>query len=190
MKYKLFFLWFCLGFSNKISLANNTLQICMPLTFSEDKNEVFILVLQSEQQKVKSFLGMPSFKTMMEAEQITSYLLDPFKHDGETFGGFSIRKKGFILSPMNSMELKRIVSTDANYGFDNMMKNCTFSPRLGLEFRKGTQVLRLLVCYDCKVWRFIGESINKEEDFDPSFELMMAYLQKIFPNEAPARKNY
>ncbi len=142
-----------------------------------------------EQQKVKRFLGYSSYKILMEAEQINGFLLDPFRHDGETFGGFSIRKKTSSLTAIQSMELKKILSSDANYAFDNMMKNCTFTPKLGLEFRKGTQILRILISYDCRVWRFVGEGINKEEDFDPSYELMLAYLQKIFPNDSPRKNN-
>lgn len=190
MTYKYFLLWFCLCIGHKESIANFYIREYTNNELSIEINEDLVRCFQSEQLKVQRFLGMTSFKIMVEAEQINCYLLDPFRHDGETFGGYSIRKKGYAISTINCLELKKILSTDANYAFDNMMKNCTFTPKLGLEFKKGTQILRLLVSYDCRVWRFVGEGINKEEDFDPSYELMMSYLQKIFPNDIPARKNY
>ncbi len=188
MIYKLFFL--CLCFCSNLSIAKEYVRAYRSNELSEEIIEDLRKHFQSEQHKVKRFLGSSSFKIIMEAEQINGYLLEPFRHEGETFGGYSIRKKGYAISTINCLELKKILSTDASYAFDNMMKNCTFTPKLGLEFKKGTQILRLLVSYDCRVWRFVGEGINKEEDFDPSYELMMSYLQKIFPNDVPARKNY
>ncbi len=134
------------------------------------------------QSKAKRFLGSSAI-IIMEAEQVTAYLLDANKHTGQIFEGFTIIKKGKPLTLNNIEEIKRILSTDATYGFDNFRKNCTFTPILGIEFKKKGKTVRILVSFDCNVWRFIGDNINKEEDFDPARSIMLDYYKKLFENQ-------
>ena len=138
--------------------------------------------------RFRLFLGMNASKTIVQAEQITPFLLYPFKHDGETFAGYTVRKKGALLTQNEIISLKKIICSDRNYAFDNLMKNCTFTPILGLEFKKGTQIVQVLICLDCDVWRFVGHNLNKEEDFDIAHERMINYLRQIFPTDAVVKQ--
>ncbi|MEA5404380.1 hypothetical protein VB776_15715 [Arcicella sp. DC2W] len=133
--------------------------------------------------KLRHFLGTNASKTIIQAEQVTPFLLYPFKHDGDTFAGYTVRKKGVSLTQNEVISLKEIICSDRNYAFDNLMKNCTFTPILGLEFKKGTQIVQVLICLDCDVWRFVGNDLNKEEDFDVAHGLIINYLRQMFPTD-------
>ncbi len=146
---------------------------------TDSTSEVF-----KDYKRLRLFLGTNASKTIIQAEQITPFLLHPFKHDGETFAGYTVRKKGVSLTQNEVISLKKIICSDRNYAFDNMMKNCTFTPILGLEFKKDTQIVQVLICLDCDVWRFVGHNLNKEEDFDIAHELMINYLRKTFPTDS------
>lgn len=147
--------------------------------YSDSASEVL-----QESYLLKRFLGTNASKTILLAEKITPFLLYPFKHDGETFAGYAVRKKGNELTQNEIGILKKIICSDKNYIFDNLMKNCMFTPILGLEFKKGTQIVQVLICLDCDVWRFVGQNLNKEEDFDAVHQMIVNYLRQIFPTDS------
>jgi hypothetical protein len=117
------------------------------------------------QQKVRIFLGSAA-SVLIEADEITAYKLGIYKDNQPNFEGFSILSKPIKLQPKQSLNIKKLFATDAVYSFDKFRKNCTFTPTLGLEFKKGNRTLRLLICYDCNVLRYVHDGLTKEEDFD------------------------
>lgn len=150
-------------------------------------NNQSLKAISSDTQSVsflRNFIGKNASTTILFAEQITPFLLHPFKHEGETFGGFSIRKKGTSLKHQEMTEVKKLFCEDINYVFNDLMKNCMFTPIFGLEFKKGAQTVQVLICLDCDVWRFVGQDLNKEEDFDMAHSLILNYLKRIFPSDA------
>ncbi len=134
------------------------------------------------QPQVKNFLGTKAASILSEAETVQAFLLDPFPNASATeqFNGFKVLKKS-TLSAKNSTIIKTILGTDAHYGFDQLMKNCTFTPSLGLRFYKNGQTLDVLICLDCDVWRFIGYQLNKTEDFDPAHQQVREFILMAFP---------
>lgn len=132
------------------------------------------------QPKVKQFLGTNASAILAEATSIEVFLLEPLPSaGGEQFNGFKVLKRS-LLTPENSIAIKKILGTDAHYGFDNLMKNCIFTPSLGLRFHHNGQTLDVLINTDCNVWRFVGNQLNKTEDFDPAQKQVKDFLQMAF----------
>ncbi|MEI7582749.1 caspase family protein [Runella sp.] len=138
--------------------------------------------------KVTGFLGTSVASTIMQAERVNVYLLYPFKHDGQTFEGFRIRKKIDNLSASQIQPLKSIIGNTASYSFDQLVKNCIFSPLVGVEFQKGNDTVKLLLCTDCDVWRFYNNNTKKEEDFDNAHADVVNWIKTIFPNDPIIKK--
>ena len=128
------------------------------------------------QQKVRNFLGSAA-SLLIEADEIIAYKLGVYKESQPNFEGFTILSKPLKLQPKQSFNIKKLFATDAVYSFDKFRKNCTFTPALGLEFKKGNRKLRLLICYDCNVLRYMHDGLIKEEDFDLyKKQVKMVYL--------------
>lgn len=133
------------------------------------------------QPQVRQFLGNNASTILAEAEIVEVFQLEPFpkSKSNTSFNGFNILKKN-TLSLNKVYSIKKILGNDANYGFDEFMKNCTFTPSLGIRFRKQDKVLDVLVCFDCDVWRFVGEQLDKTEDFDPAHQQMKSFYLTAF----------
>lgn len=136
-------------------------QVCFSAFASE-----FIQELKPE-TKVRTFLGSEA-SIMADADEIEVFKLGNYGKQKQNFEGFLILGKSRKLLPKEILSIKKIFCSDITYDFDEWQKNCTFTPSLGLEFKKGNRKLRLLICYDCYVLRFVGGGIVREEDFDSS----------------------
>lgn len=146
----------------------------------------FDFLVPKPDKKVVGFLGKDICKVIQQSKIVKSYLLDPVATSTDTtpkFGGIPIFQKGKNLTISEADLLKKIVFNSKNYGLDSIVKNCVFTPGVGLEFIAGVQKVQLLICYECNEWRFVYKGKQKHEDCDPARFSLVPLAKSIFPKD-------
>ncbi|MEI7582751.1 hypothetical protein [Runella sp.] len=129
------------------------------------------------------FLGSPLIDIIQHADSVKAFVLNPQSDQEPKLEGFTITQKPLLLSKYQIIQLRRIINTQRNWVLDKTDKLCPFVPTLGFEFICRGEDVKMLVCLECNMWRFIHRDSSKTEDCDPAHQIWLTFARGIFPNE-------
>lgn len=106
----------------------------------------------------------------------------------ENLEGFTITKKGKLLTAAQMQRLQNVIFNAKTYDFIHS-KRCPFTPYVGFIFEKTGKQAHALFCFACNEVSFgrDGKQGNLE-DFDAARQEILSLAREIFPEDALLKK--
>lgn len=134
-------------------------------------------------QKVKTFLGDKMLPVLQAPDSIQAIQVEPRAGVSlENIDGFKILNRGPMLSADQTLLLKGLIMDEKSYDFANVKRH-PMDPIVAFQFKKGTNVVNVLVSYAGNLWQFTGFDQKQIEDNDPVRASLVGLAKELFPKD-------
>ena len=97
----------------------------------------------------------------------------------DTVAGYLWKARGAPLAPAQIAEFRAIALDEKSYVFDTA-KKCMLVPEYALRVHRGAESVVVLIAFGCTMWRFVGGGEDRQEDFDPVNDRLVAIVETVF----------
>jgi hypothetical protein len=133
--------------------------------------------------KLDQFLGAMK-PILAEATKVEAYLVEPEINptisEDSKLGGFPVKKGPVNLTAEQMKALKTLVLDEKSY-FWGAVKKCIIRPEVALRFLKGNEEVSILFSPYCKVWTFVHQKKQANQDYALVKKSVEDLLNSLFP---------